>query len=40
MVVAEQLQDSNPIKVQALHFRELYEKANGATANDAFATDA
>lgn len=37
MVVAEQLPDSNPIKAQALRFRELYEKANGAKANDAFA---
>lgn len=37
MVVAKQLPDSNPIKAEALRFRELYEKANGTKANDAFA---
>ena len=37
VVVAEQLPDSNPIKAVALHFRELYKKANGAPSTDAFA---
>jgi branched-chain amino acid transport system substrate-binding protein len=37
VVVAEQLPDSNPIKAVALKFRALYEQANHAPANDAFA---
>ena len=37
MVVADQLPDSNPIKAVALHFLELYEKANKEKSTDAFA---
>lgn len=37
IVVADQLPAGNPIRAVAMRFLELYEKANGAKANDAFA---
>jgi branched-chain amino acid transport system substrate-binding protein len=37
VVVAEQLPDSNPIKVVALEFRDVYQKALGEPTSDAFS---